>query len=441
MKKQRKKLFEIIRSIIFFSILIVVLYFIYQIFEENNFHDFTKSEENLYSSEFKRDRDEKYSNSASYRITSEDYNDAVFHKEINVKKNMPYKVTCMVKVKDVQAESEKSGIGAQISIIDSTERSIALRGTSNWQKIEFIFNSKNREQVNLGFRLGGNDGNCKGAAWFSDFTIEEGTLDDSDEWRFACFIFENTNVNINNENLSFKVTSNDVSDINTTIKRFETACATLSNQKMTATCDTFRIEEPITSLSYDNEFGYYVAPEDVEEQIKDKINESDYDHIFIVVRLGDNEHQNDIEINDWIGLGSMDYYGIGFSNIRLPNDSRSYIYKYNTSINIFPEEVLLHEFLHSLERTSKEYGYTIPALHDYERYGYKNERLEGQKKWYTDYMNCNIVSSDGTKLGLPSEVYKLKPAKSDNFEYSYKMNCFNEPENIIEIINEIFDKL
>ena len=51
----------------------------------------------------------------------------------------------------------------------------------------------------------------------------------------------------------------------------------------------------------------------------------------------------------------MDYYGIGFSNIRLPNDSKSFIYKYNTRINTFPEEVLLHEFLHSLERNSKEY--------------------------------------------------------------------------------------
>ena len=52
-----------------------------------------------------------------------------------------------------------------------------------------------------------------------------------------------------------------------------------------------------------------------------------------------------------LDLGAMDYYGIGYSNIRLPNSSKSYIYKYNTRINTFPEEVFLHEFLHSLERT------------------------------------------------------------------------------------------
>lgn len=137
----------------------------------------------------------------------------------------------------------------------------------------------------------------------------------------------------------------------------------------------------------------------------------------------------------------MDYYGIGFSNIRLPNDSKSYIYKYNSKINTFPEEVFLHEFLHSLERNAEEYGYERPELHDYQKYGYENEALVGQKKWYTDYMNKNIDTVNG-KIGLPEEIYTLKPAKSGNFEYSYEMkNVFKEPENIIEEIREIISNL
>ena len=137
----------------------------------------------------------------------------------------------------------------------------------------------------------------------------------------------------------------------------------------------------------------------------------------------------------------MDYYGIGFSNIRLPNDSQSYIYKYSTRINTFPEEVFLHEFLHSLERTAQEYGYERPELHDYEKYGYKNEPLVGQKKWYRDYMNKQIKWENGN-IGLPEEIYALKPAKNSNFEYSYKMkDVFKEPENIIEEIREIINNL
>lgn len=59
----------------------------------------------------------------------------------------------------------------------------------------------------------------------------------------------------------------------------------MSNGKMTAECDIFNIETPLTQLSYDTEFGYYVAAEDVEEQIKSTITTGNYDHIFAIVRL------------------------------------------------------------------------------------------------------------------------------------------------------------
>ena len=129
----------------------------------------------------------------------------------------------------------------------------------------------------------------------------------------------------------------------------------------------------------------------------------------------------------------MDYYGIGYSNIRLPNSSKSYMYKYDSRINTFPEEVFLHEFLHSLERTSQEYGYQIPELHDYEKYGYESQNLTGLKDWYQDYMNKNIKSSEGL-IGLPEEVYNLKPA----FKYSYSIDEFHEPQNVIEQIRQLF---
>ncbi len=134
----------------------------------------------------------------------------------------------------------------------------------------------------------------------------------------------------------------------------------------------------------------------------------------------------------------MDYYGIGFSNIRLPNDSKSYVYKYNSRINTFPEEVFLHEFLHTLERNAEEYGYDRPILHDYGKYGYENEPLVGQKKWYVDYMNKDIKTESGN-IGLPEEIYTLKPAKNSDFNNAYVMeNVFKEPENFIEEIKGIF---
>lgn len=97
----------------------------------------------------------------------------------------------------------------------------------------------------------------------------------------------------------------------------------------------------------------------------------------------------------------------------------------------------MHEFLHSLERTAQEYGYEIPELHDYEKYGYKNQSLTGLKDWYEDYMNKNIKTSNGY-IGLPKEVFKLKPAKNADFKYSYQIDEFHEPQNIIQEIKQLF---
>lgn len=417
--------------------MLAILILAFNFYKSNNFNEFIRSEMNLHTSEFKRDNETKYSKTASYKITSNTKNDATIYKKVKVEKNKPYKVTCMVKTENITPENEKSGVGAQISIIGTTEKSTAITGTQDWQKIEMIFNSKNREEVDIGFRLGGYLGECTGTAWFSDFTFEEGTSNQNNNWKFACFIFENTDVKIEGKNVKLSMTDTDISDIKNTMQRFRTTIQELSENKMTADYDTYIVKEPITNLSYDQEFGYYVAAEDIENSIKEIVKENEYDHIFVVIRLGDEEHKNDIQINDWIGLGSMDYYGIGYSNIRLPNSSKSYTYKYNAKINTFPEEVFMHEFLHSLERTAEEYGYTIPALHDYEKYGYKSQKLTGLKEWYKNYMNQNIKTTNGY-IGLPEKVFTLKPAKNLDFKYSYKIDEFHEPQNAIEQIEQLF---
>lgn len=266
-------------------ILLIFLYFAYQLYQANNFNDFTKGESIIYTSTFKRDNEIKYNDKRSYKIESPEYNDAMFFKTVKVKKNQPYKVTCMIKTEDVEADEQKSGVGAQIAVEGTTERSIAVSGTQDWQKVELIINSKDREEIKIGFRLGGYLGKAKGSAWFSDFNIEEGIASNDNNWKFACFILKTTDVNINGKQIKLEVTENDIKDIKNTIKLFENSCKELSKGKMTAECDIYNVDTPLSKLSYDNEFGYYVSAEDVEEQIKDTISVNDYDHIFVIVRL------------------------------------------------------------------------------------------------------------------------------------------------------------
>lgn len=266
-------------------VLLVILYFVYQYYQENNFNDFIRSETNLYTSRFTRDKKTKYNHETSYQIENPEYNDAMFYKKVAVKKNQPYKVTCMVKTEGIESKEETAGVGAQLAVEGSTERSVSITGTQDWQKIELIFNSKDREEINIGARLGGNLGEAKGKAWFADFRMEEGMVEQNNTWKFACFIFKNTDITIHNKRVRLEVTENDVKDINNTINLFETSCGTLSNRKMMAECDIYQIDTPLTQLSYDKEFGYFVSAENVESYIKDTISNHNYDHIFVIVRL------------------------------------------------------------------------------------------------------------------------------------------------------------
>lgn len=98
-------------------------------------------------------------------------------------------------------------------------------------------------------------------------------------------------------------------------------------------------------------------------------------------------------------------------------------------MNTFPEEVFVHEFLHSLERQLNERNYKIPELHSYTKYGYSNSSLEGLKSWYEAYMQKKIKTTSGY-IGLDSDVYTIKPVKQSCFEYSTKLDYFEEPKTI-----------
>ena len=134
----------------------------------------------------------------------------------------------------------------------------------------------------------------------------------------------------------------------------------------------------------------------------------------------------------------MEYDQIGFSNIRLPDDRDSQIYQYSSN-NAFPEEVFLHELLHTLERNETENGNNIAALHDYAEYGYTNNNTYGLKEWYRAYMQNTIIG--GENKGLTDFAYKSKPVHESNFKYSTELNLLKEPSNIIEEINSIVKRV
>lgn len=289
-------------NLIFTIIIIFIIVKLYGVYKKYNYNEFIKAENIIGITKFTRDNETKYGNSYSYKIESQEYNDAIFYKKITVKPNTPYKLSCMVKTQDVENEENKLGSGAQISIVDTTECSENIKGTSDWQRLEFIFDSKNREELEIGFRLGGNGANSKGTAWFSDFKLEEGIKDNSSNWNVACFILENVDVTINNENVKLSMSRTDIDNIKDNMERFKNSANELSGGRMTVDYDIYEISTPVKSVTYSEEFAYYLDPTDVEELIKNYLKKEEYDYIFVAVRLGDTYENVEIQVNDWIGL-------------------------------------------------------------------------------------------------------------------------------------------
>lgn len=170
-----------------------------------------------------------------------------------------------------------------------------------------MFNSNDRTEVEIGFRLGGYDEYSKGVAWFSDFEIEEGTVDEDNNWHMACFVIENIDIDVDGENINLSMSKRDKDTIVTNMARLQTTLADLSENKMSMTYDIINITEPLTTISYDEENGYYVDPDDAYALIDEYVQANEYDYIYVVVRLGDLYQSSDTLVNDWIGLRS---YGV-----------------------------------------------------------------------------------------------------------------------------------
>lgn len=297
-----------VTTIVYIVIIIFLILFAKYLYCKYNFYDYTKGIREAGKTSFTRDSKIVYSDEDSYKIENRNFNDAMFYKKIKVTPNTAYKVSCMIKTENVENMEGKYTGGAQISINGTTETSEAITGTNDWKKVTLMFNSNNRETVEIGFRLGGYEEFSKGTAWFSDIELEQGQVDTNNNWHIACFTINNIDANVEGfGKVELELSSNDIATIRTNMRRFQEIIPEMSNGKITVTYDIIQISEPLTSISYDEENEYYVDPNDVNKLIADYIDDTEYDYIYVAIRLGDFNKSGNVLVHDWIGLR---FYGI-----------------------------------------------------------------------------------------------------------------------------------
>lgn len=424
------------KKIIDILIILAVVIIAFNMIQTKNFNGLNLGQTESSTSYFSRDKSQTYNGEDSYKIEAVNYSDAMYFKTIETNKNSVYKVSCMVKTENVQCESGDFG-GFNICFKDKINKSPSISGTNDWTKVNFYFNSYNNTSVDIGFRLGENFGDCKGTVWIADLKIEQGAYRKSNRWNFAVFIINNSDIKIGSQRIHETISTSQKNSIVNCVKKFENTCEDFANGNMSINYEIFDLNDTVRTLTVDNNAGYCLAQKDVYSIINKYVYQEgkEFDHIFVVANIGESISNEKI---DWLGLGGTLYDNIGYSNIRISgNTLKSY---HIGSSNSFPEEVFLHEFLHTLERNMGDKGYDkIIALHDSDKYGYENNSRQGLKDWYYDYMNSAISKN---KIALTEDVYYTQPVTEKSFRNSCELdNAFYKDASIIQVISEKLSKI
>ena len=308
-----KKILNCIYWLLIIALIGVLIY----VYNTKFFNDYLKTMKRPVSS-FSRSEEypeflENTKEITSYKIQSDDYNNALFYKSLKVKKDTPYKVVCYVKTENVEYvindEYKDHGIdyrgGANISLYGENDRSEAIYGTNDWTKLEFMFDSRDKEEVEIAFRLGTDMCDSKGTAYFSNIKVYEGNRDETDrKINFGVFVFQNLDINVDGKQFNEYMTEDDKKLLRQDVDNFKSSIEKMTRGKIKPNVITKYFSDPVTKVSFDKDNGYYLDVYDVYELIDNELNSYTYDHIFFVFKSDDLNKGNELKTNetDWVGL-------------------------------------------------------------------------------------------------------------------------------------------
>lgn len=352
-------------------------------------------------------------------VSSTEYANAYFEKTFVVNPHTTYIFSADVMSDAVAATGEKD-CASLVCQSPSINNGIVYNSeVAGWQPLSLTFETGSSTQITLSLRQGW-DKEAKGSTQFANIRLVEqsSTVIIDNNWEILCLIPKHIDVNvlINHVERNVKISMNDF-DVETATKMFTRLGASLSsmsNGQMKANIDIRVVETPLTTLSNYIDDMYWASPADINPLASPYLQQKKYDHVFTFIRLEADDAEYSVPCSEWQGLGASQYMGVSYSLIRFPADRSNWWYTdaFDTQ---FPETGLVHEFLHTLERISNEKGMDIPALHDAEELGYTARMNNSGEwyKWYSDYMNKNVLKPGTTrKFGLTPESYLLTKYQS-----------------------------
>ncbi|MDD5065450.1 MAG: hypothetical protein PHF84_00240 [bacterium] len=214
-------------------------------------------------------------------------------------------------------------------------------------------------------------------------------------WKALALVYRDINAEyINNkkqvQQLQVSMNDADFQYTLSTLSNFPRTILNWSGGKVVMDLKIVIVDHPIRSLNTNGEPNEYQARQEIDLYNPGRI----YDSVEMIYCL----RAGVVSGCSSVGLSGT-ANNAGFSIVHIPVSYKDWGLYY-------PEEILVHEWLHNVEGYYQGLGYTVPGLHDATVYGYTYDPSTNNtwQHWYKDYMQ-NKVWDGFQYIGVPPQAW------------------------------------
>lgn len=117
------------------------------------------------------DTGERYNQHPSLRISNGTADNTFVTQLVRVTPSRRYRLSCWVKTRDISVKQGRGNAGATLWIAGGWEATKVVKHAEDWTRLEMVFDSGKRTEIQVGPRLGQWGGILTGTAWFSDVSL------------------------------------------------------------------------------------------------------------------------------------------------------------------------------------------------------------------------------------------------------------------------------
>lgn len=232
------------------------------------------------------------------------------------------------------------------------------------------------------------------------------------EWKFLFLILPNTDISYTTDDGTkiedkHSMTDKEVELIKGNAQLFANYLYEITDHVVYPVVSTKVVDTPITfeDLAPYGEDQYWVSASSARKFIPSSVNLDDYDNVTL---FSDIKAETLKGANFWGAGGTNFGQSTSYSQIR--HEDTSYTLYVFDEEQHWPPAVVVHEFLHFIERWSKSHGTPISVLlHDRDKLGYVKDPFWNWKDYYDDFIRHEIPMNGGYTAGVPCAIWRQPP--------------------------------